>query len=231
MSGSAVLLASGLLRTPHAKTSHALIRGPSRYPIQGVIDPSCAGADAGELLDGVTRGIPVFESVREALDRSEDRPTFCIVGVATSGGVLPQELGNDLREAARAGLSLVNGLHQLLGDDPELIELTGRAGTRIIDIRKPRPPSELRFWSGEIAIAWNQSLNCPPRPLPNAATSLPSETLQIRTVVSRPLERTYWLSSENFTSQAPDRWPETVRRIFPVLTSIRWTFPVLVSPP
>ena len=146
---AAIVLANGLLRDPHAKTTHALVRGPSRYLLSGVIDASCAGADAGELLDGRHRGIPVFDSVARALSEASPTPTHCVIGVATSGGVLPPELRRDLDDAARAGMTLVNGLHRLLGDDAALAALVAAAGGSILDIRAPRPARELRFWTGE----------------------------------------------------------------------------------
>ena len=149
-SETAVILTNGLFRTPFAKTAHGLVRGPCRYRLVGVIDDSCTGEDAGELLDGVHRGIPVFESVRRMLEESESRPGYCVIGVATSGGVLPPELRADLAAAARAGISLVNGLHQLLADDSDLVRIASGSGARIIDIRSPRPAAELRFWSGEV---------------------------------------------------------------------------------
>ncbi len=150
MMGTAVILANGSFRTAFAKTAHGLVRGPSRYRLLGVIDRSCPGADAGELLDGIDRGIPVYQSVEGALDAIEPKPEFCIVGVATGGGVLPPGLRADLVDAARAGLSLVSGLHQLLADDPELVDLTRDRGAQIVDIRRPRPTEELRFWTGEV---------------------------------------------------------------------------------
>jgi uncharacterized NAD-dependent epimerase/dehydratase family protein len=147
---TAVILANGLFRTPFAKTAHGLVRGPSRYRVVGIIDASCAGEDAGELLDGRARGIPVFESVSKMVESLEARPDYCVIGVATSGGVMPPELRADLVDAAQAGISLVNGLHQLLADDRELVDITQRQGAQIIDVRRPRPTSELNFWTGEV---------------------------------------------------------------------------------
>lgn len=146
---SALVLANDLLRDPHAKTTHALVRGPSRYPIAGVIDASYAGEDAGELLDGRRRDIPVFASVDAALEAVDPAPTHCVIGVATSGGVLPPELRRDLLAAARAGLTLVNGLHRLLASDREIAELVAASGGRVIDVRAPKPAHQLRFWTGE----------------------------------------------------------------------------------
>jgi uncharacterized NAD-dependent epimerase/dehydratase family protein len=147
---TAVILANGLYPTSFAKTAHGLVRGPCRYRLVGVIDDSCAGEDAGELLDGERRGIPVFGSVATMLEEIDSKPDYCVIGIATSGGVMIPELRTDLVEAARAGISLVSGLHQRLEDDPELAGLTENRGARIIDIRSPRPTAELSFWSGEV---------------------------------------------------------------------------------
>ncbi len=145
MNESALILANGLFDSVFAKTTHGLLRGPSRYEIAGVVDPDYAGQDAGYILDGNECGIPFYDSVAEALEHRI--PTHCIIGVATVGGVLPDSLRTDLLTAASAGLQLVNGLHQLLSDDEELVR-AAKGG--IIDLRKPRPTSELQFWSGEI---------------------------------------------------------------------------------
>ncbi len=142
---SAIILANGLFDSVFAKTTHGLLRGPSRYQILGVIDPEYAGQDAGMILDGQERGIPFYDSVPEAL--AHQSPTHCVIGVATVGGALPDTLRADLLRAASAGLILVNGLHQLLSNDVEIKQM---AKGGIVDIRKPRPTSELRFWNGEI---------------------------------------------------------------------------------
>ncbi|MEL6548412.1 MAG: DUF1611 domain-containing protein, partial [Myxococcota bacterium] len=146
MTLSAVLLANGMFRGVNAKTSHGLVRGPSRYRIVAVVDEQCAGADAGEILDGVHRGIPCVTSV-EAVLRGES-PDVCVVGVATPGGVLPDKLRADLIAAAEHGLSLVSGLHTFLNDDPEIREAARRGGAQILDIRRPQPAAELRLWDG-----------------------------------------------------------------------------------
>ncbi len=150
MQETAIALANSHFKTVFAKTTHGLVRGPSRYRLLGVVDPACAGQDAGTVLDGRPRDVPIFDSVSEVLARFHRRPTHCIVGVATVGGVLPPDLYADLQAAACAGMTLVNGLHHLLSDDPELARLTQEHGGGIIDIRKPKPASELRFWSGEV---------------------------------------------------------------------------------
>ena len=150
MTKTAVILANGLLGTPFAKTTHGLLRGPSRYRILGLIDPDCAGSDAGEMLDGKHRDMPVYATLTEMIEAVGTTPDVCIVGVATVGGVLPAEIRSDLLQAAEHGMTLVNGLHQLLSDDQELANRVREAGGQILDIRRPKPVGELRFWTGEI---------------------------------------------------------------------------------
>ncbi len=60
--GSAVILTNGLLDTADAKTAHGLVRGTERFDIKGVIDQNHAGRDAGDILDGICRNIPVFQT-------------------------------------------------------------------------------------------------------------------------------------------------------------------------
>ena len=64
MKDTALILTNGRLATADAKTAHGLIRGTERFTIVGVIDPLSCGKDAGDIVDGRFRNIPVFESVR-----------------------------------------------------------------------------------------------------------------------------------------------------------------------
>jgi uncharacterized NAD-dependent epimerase/dehydratase family protein len=151
MDGIAVVLAPGAFRTDSAKTAHGLVRGSERFEVVAVVDADAAGHDAGQILDGRARGIPVFASLGEALGGARRRPDTCVVGVATPGGVIPPSLRAPLLEAARAGLTLVNGLHHLLADDAEIVATAAASGARLVDVRRPPPPSALHFWTGAIA--------------------------------------------------------------------------------
>ncbi len=149
--GNAVILAPGALQTQHAKTTHGLLRGGTRYRIVAVLDADAAGQDAGTVLDGQARGIPVVATLDEARERSAPRPDTVIVGIATGGGRLPPELRALLLQAAQRGMHIVNGLHEFASDDPQIVAAAAANGSRIVDVRKPKPRDELHFWSGEIA--------------------------------------------------------------------------------
>lgn len=144
---TAIILTAGLLSTGDAKTAHGLIRESNRYRIVGIVDRQHAGRDAGEMLDGRVRDIPIVASVEEAL-RLE--PQWCIVGVATIGGKFPESMLVEVRKALERGVSVVNGLHDHLSERPDIVALATATGAQLIDIRKPTPFGALHFWTGEI---------------------------------------------------------------------------------
>jgi uncharacterized NAD-dependent epimerase/dehydratase family protein len=144
---NAIILTAGLLNASDAKTAHGLIRESKRFKIVGIIDEVQAGRDAGEVLDGKNRNIPVYKTISESL---QAQPQYCIIGVATPGGVFPEAMVQDVKTTIRNGLSVVNGLHDLLSERKEIAELAEEHKVQIIDIRKPKPRRELHFWTGEI---------------------------------------------------------------------------------
>lgn len=146
----ALILTNGLFTTSDAKTAHGLVRGSERFTIVGVVDShATAGKDAGTLLDGRPRNISIFASLKEALTKTGP-VDFLIVGIATVGGRLPDNMLEVLKEALNKGISIVNGLHDLLCEKPELTELAQQQNVELIDIRKPKRRADLHFWNGSI---------------------------------------------------------------------------------
>jgi uncharacterized NAD-dependent epimerase/dehydratase family protein len=131
-----LVLAEGYSADPHyGKTA----RGVMRYgadPVVAVVDSK----RPGEEVDG----IPIVASVEDALAHE---PTTALVGVATAGGRLPETWRKLLREVLEAGLDLESGMHQFLGDDPELVALALEHGAEIRDLR--RAPADLSVPRGE----------------------------------------------------------------------------------
>ena len=150
MKDNVIVLTAGILAKSNAKTAHGLIRKSSRYHIIGVIDPVSAGRDAGEVVDKVKRGIPVCATLEDFLQQSDKQAKYAIVGVAYAGGKLPPAILDQIREAIRAGISIVSGAHDFLSDMPDIQSLAQQHGVTLVDIRKPRPKDHLKFWSGEI---------------------------------------------------------------------------------
>lgn len=149
-SSSAIVLTNGMLDTDNAKTCHGLLRGSDRFNVLAVIDSKYVGKDAGTVLDGKARGIPIYASVADYFAAGNIQPEYCIVGVALPGGRLPADFRDELVAALHHGCALVNGLHTFLSEDEEISTLAREKRLEIIDIRKPRPRSQLAFWSGDI---------------------------------------------------------------------------------
>lgn len=156
MKSNAILITGGLLDTLSAKTAHGLIRGSERFNVVGVIDPKHAGKDAGEVLDGRKRNIPVYSSIADFSKQSPVSARYAIVGLATKGGVIPESLQAQLKEALTQGYGLVNGLHEYISDIPELARLAESRGLEVIDVRKPKKFKDLHFWTGKI-----KEVKCP----------------------------------------------------------------------
>ena len=153
---TAIVITGGYLDTYSAKTAHGLIRGTDRFTILGLIDEKTPGKDAGEVLDGKKRNIPIYATIADFIKTSEKKAKYCIVGVATKGGVIPESLNKLMKEALENGLSIVNGLHEYVSDIPALASLAHQKGLEIIDVRKPKKVKDLHFWSGRI-----QEVKCP----------------------------------------------------------------------
>ena len=145
-----IVFTHNLLADNFAKTCHGLLRGSDRFDILAVIDSANGGKDAGEVLDGRHLDIPVFHSVEAFFHKTEESPKYCVVGVAFPGGMLPEPCRTELIAAMKNGLSIVCGLHQILGDDPEFRSIANENKVELIDIRKPRLTTDLHFWSGKI---------------------------------------------------------------------------------
>ncbi|MFZ4803300.1 MAG: DUF1611 domain-containing protein [Synechococcus lacustris] len=125
-----VLLQHGGLTDLSGKTGLAFLRY-RQGPIVAVLDPAHAGADL-PLLTGIPRPVPVLGSVAEAMVYG---PQVAVVGLAPSGGQLPEALRQAVGEALQAGLSVASGLHTRLGDDPALAALV-QPGRWIWDLRQ-----------------------------------------------------------------------------------------------
>ena len=132
-----LVLAEGKALDPHyGKTARGVILyGP--HPVSALVDSENAGADV--------EGIPVVASVEDGL-AVEPRANTALVGVALAGGRLPAEWRVLLRAVLEAGLDLESGMHELLSEDPELVDLARRHGAEIRDLRKP--PADLSVSSG-----------------------------------------------------------------------------------
>ena len=151
--GSAIVYCEGAFNTSTGKTAHGLVRFTRRYDVLSVVDSRYAGEDAGQVIDGEKRGIPVVRSVDEAADRAvaaDTPPTHLVLGFAPDGGRLADAAREDVKKAIAMGLHVDCGLHDFLSDDPEMASLARSHGVVLRDVRKPPERGHLHFFTGDI---------------------------------------------------------------------------------
>lgn len=147
---TAIVYCEGHFGSADGKTANGLVRHSQRYEILSVIDSRKAGLDAGEVLGEKPNGIPICRDLDDALAHAGALPDYFVFGMAPASGRLSADERVIVIEAMGRGLSLVNGLHELLNDDPEMVAESLAAGVRILDVRKPRDQADLRTFSGRI---------------------------------------------------------------------------------
>ncbi|MGK7939775.1 MAG: DUF1611 domain-containing protein [Crocosphaera sp.] len=139
----AILLHEGIKGT-HGKTGLAYLRY-GQAAIAAVIDTQFAGQSLKEVA-GIPKDIPIVANVEAALAY---KPDVLLIGIAPSGGILPDAWLEEVKQGVKSGLSVVNGLHTPLASYFERLQ----PQQWIWDIRQE--PSGLG-----IALAKARSLSC-----------------------------------------------------------------------
>ncbi|MBP0016474.1 MAG: DUF1611 domain-containing protein [Cyanobacteria bacterium SBLK] len=101
----AILLHEGI-GSRGGKTGLAFLRY-SEANVVAVIDRDRAGESLPQLTR-IPRDIPIVASMEGALAYN---PNVLLIGIAPSGGALPEEWLQEVKQAILAGLSVMNGLH------------------------------------------------------------------------------------------------------------------------
>ncbi|MGC1307309.1 MAG: DUF1611 domain-containing protein [Phormidesmis sp.] len=125
----AILMHDGL-KGAKGKTGSSLLRySPNK--VVAVIDEAATG-ESVQALTGIDRDVPIVPSLQAALPLD---PTVLAIGLAPSGGVLPERWYAEVKQAIKAGLSVMNGLHTQMNEDAE-IAASIHAGRWVWDMRK-----------------------------------------------------------------------------------------------
>jgi uncharacterized NAD-dependent epimerase/dehydratase family protein len=128
-----VILAEGQFGAHSAKTAYGVIRY-GRDDVVAVLDSTRAGQNVAALLPG--HDIPILATLAETLTRPNP-PDALLIGIAPTGGRLPESWRSTILAAIDAGLDVLSGLHTFVGDDPEFASAAAARGTEIVDYRRP----------------------------------------------------------------------------------------------
>jgi uncharacterized NAD-dependent epimerase/dehydratase family protein len=126
------VLQHGGLRGKHGKTGLSLLRY-CEEKVVAVVDEECAGESLRAVTGlPLTRDIPIVATIADSL---RHHPEAIAIGIAPRGGQIPEPWLIELRSALSAGVSIWNGLHTRLKDDPG-IAATLRADVDVWDMRQ-----------------------------------------------------------------------------------------------
>jgi uncharacterized NAD-dependent epimerase/dehydratase family protein len=131
-------LAEGKFSALKSKTANGAI-AYRQNDVVAVIDSSQAGKTAQDIL-GYGGNIPVVKNLQEGLQKN---PTHLLIGIAPTGGKLPDEWRDIVIRAMCAKLHILSGLHTILSDDPEFRRVAETEGVTITDYRKIPPEAEV----------------------------------------------------------------------------------------
>ena len=135
---------SKMIRTPYllylGSTSDPLSIKTSRG-IAMFRPDECVGEFSREP-GNLTLGFPKMDFAEAAAAGAKT----LVLGVASAGGELNEELVDDAEAALNAGLDIASGLHSRLRDEPRLVEAARRNGRALIDVRDPA--SDLKIGNG-----------------------------------------------------------------------------------
>ncbi|MBU1096429.1 MAG: DUF1611 domain-containing protein [Bacteroidetes bacterium] len=132
------------------KVANGLVRHSDKYKILGILDSTKAGLDAGEYLDGIKNGIPVFRNLEHAIEQLGFIPKYFIYGIAPLASFLDKQQREIILSAMKKGMDIVNGLPEFLTEDEEFIAMSLKYNVRIFDIRKAPHRKDLHNFTGRI---------------------------------------------------------------------------------
>jgi len=150
MEPSAIVYSENEFGKLDGKVANGLVRYSGNYNIVGVIDSTKKGLDAGEYLDGIKNGIPVFKDLHQAINQLDTVPDYFIYGIAPLKPQLNDEEKEVIYTAMEAGLNIVNGLPEFLSDDLTCATLAKKYRVSILDVRKPPSKELLHNFTGRI---------------------------------------------------------------------------------
>ena len=132
------------------KVANGLARHSEKYQILGIIDSTKAGLDAGEFLDGIKNGIPIFRSSEDAIETLGLVPKYFIYGIAAITAFLDHYDRGIIFAAMKRGMNIINGLPEFFTEDEEFVQKAHDYDVQIYDMRKSPMRKHLHNFSGRI---------------------------------------------------------------------------------
>jgi len=126
-----------------AKTAVGLLRYGD-HEVIGVLDREIAESDPDARVSDYLDDVPEAPILGRA-DEADDYDAL-VIGVAPIGGGFDRSWRPDVRRAIESGADVWAGLHSLLNDDEQFVQLADEHGVELWDVRDP--PEDLTVSSG-----------------------------------------------------------------------------------
>ena len=143
------LYMEGYIHSEYVKMGLGVIRY-LQNPIVGIIDSNHAGRNINQEYT-IDRDIPIYKKLDQVIDHGAE---VLILGIAPSGGKIPDTWHSVIKEALNSGLSIINGLHDCLR--PSFSNLIQNPTQWIWDVRVPQFTPKIA--SGRAAKLTNKRL-------------------------------------------------------------------------
>ncbi len=143
------LYMEGYIHTEYVKMGLGVMRY-LQNPIVGIIDSNHAGSNINQEYT-IDRDIPIYKKLDQVIDQGAE---VLILGIAPSGGKIPDTWHSVIQDALDSGLSIINGLHDSLG--PSFSDHIQNPTQWIWDVRVPQFTPKIA--SGRAAKLTNKRL-------------------------------------------------------------------------
>ena len=143
------LYMEGYIHTEYVKMGLGVMRY-LQNPIVGIIDSNHAGRNINQEYT-IDRDIPIYKKLDQVIDQGAE---VLILGIAPSGGKIPDTWHSVIQDALDSGLSIINGLHDSLG--PSFSDHIQNPTQWIWDVRVPQFTPKIA--SGRAAKLTNKRL-------------------------------------------------------------------------
>ncbi len=125
------LYAPGEFGQGSSKTAEGVLRY-GKNPIACVIDEKQKGRTINSVV-GIDVDAPIVATIEEALAVGANA---LLLGTAWNGGRMPDRWRADIVAAIEGGMDVINGLHDFLEDDANIVAAALAHGKRLFDVRK-----------------------------------------------------------------------------------------------
>lgn len=122
-----IFLAHGYVGEVLGKTVHGVLMHSKVFNPVALIDKHKAGQDTSKICPGVTKKVPIYRSIEEALDLNPK--VAILIGDPSEANI------HEISQCIINGMDIINSSFVFLNDFPDLVDLAAKHHKRLLDLR------------------------------------------------------------------------------------------------